>query len=72
MAKFKYEFLKSEFELLSEEAMLNQKQKDILEAKIKGKTIIAIAMEQGDNPEKINRELKTIKRRILRAIDKIK
>lgn len=69
--RLKYDFSKTEYLYLCEEAMLNDIQKQLLEDKIKGLTIIEMSIKHDLSPETINRYIKKMKNKILKVIGKI-
>lgn len=68
MEKVSFDFSKTEYLHICEEAMLNDLQKQLLEDKIMGLTIKEISMKRGASPEKVYREIKKMKKRILKVI----
>lgn len=69
--RFKYDFTKTEYNYMCEEAMLNDIQKQILEDKIKGTSIIEMSFKYNVSPETIKRHVKKIKNRIMKVIEKM-
>ena len=63
-----FDFTRTEYLHICEEAMLSDLQKEILEDKIKGLTIIQMSIKHSVSPETIKREIKKLKKRILRVI----
>lgn len=63
-----FDFTKSEYLHICEEAMLSDLQKELLEDKIKGLTIIQMSMKHSVSPETVKREMKKIKKRIIKVI----
>jgi len=63
-----FDFTKTEYLHICEEAMLSDLQRELLEDKIKGLTIIQMSMKHNVSPETIKREIKKLKKRILRVI----
>ena len=68
MDKVSFDFTKTEYLHICEEAMLNDLQKKLFEDKIKGLTIIEMSMKHNISPETVKRNIKNIKKRILRII----
>ena len=71
MSRFCYDFSRTEYNYICEEAMLNDIQKQILEDKIKGVSIIEMSFKYNVSPETIKRHVKKIKNKILKIIEKI-
>lgn len=71
MSRFCYDFSRTEYNYICEEAMLNDIQKQILEDKIKGVSIIEMSFKYNVSPETIKRHVKKIKNKILKVIEKI-
>lgn len=71
MSRFCYDFSRTEYNYICEEAMLNDKQKQMLEDKIHGLSTIQMADKYHDSPETIKRQIKKIKNKILKVIEKI-
>ena len=68
MDKVNFDFTKSEYIRICEEAMLSDLQKELLEDKIKGLTIVEMSMKHSISPETIKRQMQKIKKRILKII----
>ena len=68
MDKVSFDFTKTEYENICEEAMLNDLQKALLEDKIKGLTLVEMSLKHSISPETAKREIHKIKKRILRII----
>lgn len=68
MDKVSFDFTKAEYLRICEDAMLSDLQKELLEDKIKGLTIIEMSIKRGASPEKVKREIKKLKSKILRVI----
>ena len=62
------ELTKREFDYLCEQCMFSEMQEQILKDRIKGKSIIQISMEQNISEATVNREIKTIKKKISKII----
>ena len=71
MSRFCYDFSRTEYNYICEEAMLNDIQKQIFEDKIKGVSIIEMSFKYNVSPETIKRHVKKIKNKILKVIEKI-
>ena len=63
-----FDFTKTEYLRISDEAMLTDLQKKIFEDKIKRLTIIEMAQKHNVSPETISRNIKQIKMKILKII----
>lgn len=63
-----FEFTQEEFEQICQKAMLNDELKQIFEMKIKGYSIVHIAIEMHLSERTINRRVKELKRKIKRVI----
>jgi len=68
MEKVSFDFSKTEYLHICEEAMLSDLQKQLLEDKIKGLTIVEMSMKHNVSPETVSREIKKIKKKILKVI----
>lgn len=68
MDKINFDFTKSEYLRICEEAMLSDLQKELFEDKIKGLTIVQMSLKHNISPETVNRNVKKIKKRILKVI----
>ena len=58
----------TDIETIENSTMLSDLQKELLEDKIKGLTIVEMSMKRGASPEKVKREIKEIKNRIFKVI----
>lgn len=63
-----FEFTQQEFEDICKKAMLNDELKQIFEMKIKGYSIIHIAIEMHMSERTINRRIKELKKKIMKVI----
>lgn len=63
-----FEFTEEEFNLICKKAMLNEELTKIFEMKIKGYSIIQIAMELKMSESSVNRRIKQLKRKIMKVI----
>ena len=68
MEKISFDFSKTEYLHICEEAMLNDLQKQLLEDKIKGLSLVEMSMKHNVSPETVCRQMKKIKKRILKVI----
>lgn len=68
MDKIKFDFTKTEYLRICDEAMLSNLQRELLEDKIKGLTIVEMSMKRGASPEKVKREIKKMKKKIFKVI----
>ena len=68
MNKICFDFTKTEYLRICDEAMLSDLQRELLEDKIKGLTIIEMSMKRNVSPEKVKREIGKIKHKILKII----
>ena len=68
MDKIKFDFTKTEYLNICEEAMLSDLQKKLLEDKIKGLTLVEMSMKHSISPETAKRQIQKIKKRILKII----
>lgn len=66
--KLKLDFTKKEYEYILENCFFSDLQKEILLDRLKGKSIIAISIEQDLSIETINRQIRKIKNKILKII----
>lgn len=66
-ARFK-EFTKKEVEYLIQECNFTEKEERIFRMRTRGKSIVAIAIEEGVSDRTINRQLKRIRIKIHKAI----
>ncbi len=62
------DFNKNEYEYFIENCNFTDRQKEILDLRRKGKSIVAISIETYLSERTINREIKEIKRKILKLI----
>lgn len=68
MDKVSFDFTRTEYMYICEEAMLNPLQKELLEDKIMGLTIKEMSIKRGVSPETVFREIKEIKHRIKKVL----
>jgi len=68
MDKITFDFTKSEYLRICEEAMLSDLQKGIFEDKIKGLTIVEMSIKHNTSPETVKRQIQKLKKRILKVI----
>jgi len=68
MNRFSYDFTKTEYLHLCEEAMLNDIDKKILECKIKGLSYVQIGDTCGMSPDNVKKRISKIKKKLLRII----
>jgi len=68
MDKIKFDFTKTEYLRICDEAMLSDLQKELLEDKIKGLTIVEMSMKHSISPETTKRQIQKIKKRILKIV----
>lgn len=68
MDKVSFDFSKTEYLHICEEAMLNDLQKQLFEDKIKGLSLVEMAIKHNISPETVFREIKKIKKKILKVI----
>lgn len=64
----KFDFTKKEYDYICEEAMLSEIERDVLEDKIKGKTIVEISFSRNISTATISRIIKKIKKKIYKVI----
>lgn len=64
----RFDFTKKEYEYLKNELMLNEELSKILELKIKGCSTVEISLELNISTATVSRRLKTIKKKIKKAI----
>lgn len=62
------DFLNSEYEMFYRECNFTDRQHDILELRRKGKSIIEISIKIHISEATVNREIKKIKKKILKVI----
>lgn len=63
-----FEFTQQEFEDICKKAMLNDELTKIFEMKIKGYSIIHIAIDMHMSERTVNRRVKELKKKIMRVI----
>lgn len=63
-----FDFTREEYERLKRELMLNDELSKILEMKIKGESIIAIALALNLSESTINRRVKLLKKKIMKIL----
>lgn len=63
-----FDFTKEEFETIKEKLMLNEELSELLERKIKGESIIKIALEMNMSQSTVNRRIKKLKNKIMKII----
>jgi len=68
MDKVSFDFTKTEYLHICEEAMLNDLQKELFEEKIKGLSIVEMSIKHNVSPETISREIRKLKKKILKVI----
>ena len=68
MEKVVFDFTKTEYEHICEEAMLNDLQRELLKDKIKGMTLVEMSIKHNISVETAKRQMAKIKKRILRVI----
>ncbi len=68
MDKVNFDFTKSEYIRICEEAMLSDLQKELFEDKIKGLTIVEMSIKHSISPETVKRNIQKIKKRILKVL----
>lgn len=68
MDKLSFDFTKTEYLRISEEAMLTDLQKKVFEDKIKRLTITEMAQKHNVSPETVSRTIKQMKDRILKVL----
>ena len=64
----KLDFNKAEYEYFIENCNFTERQKEIIDLRRKGKSIIEISLEINISERTINREIKTIKHKIYKII----
>lgn len=64
----KFDFTLNEYKYFCEQCMFSDEQKKILEMKIKGKSNVQISMELPMSPATLDRNIRKIKRRILKVL----
>jgi len=68
MDKLSFDFTKSEYLRICDEAMLNDLQCKLLEDKIKGLTIIEMSIKHNVSQETISRQIKKMKEKMLKVL----
>ncbi len=68
MDKVSFDFTKTEYLHICEEAMLSDLQKELLEDKIKGLSIIEMSQKHSISPETVSRQIKKMKDRMLKIL----
>ena len=68
MDKLSFDFTKTEYLRICEEAMLSDLQKELLEDKIKGMTIVQMSMKHNVSTDVVSRNIRKIKNKILKMI----
>ena len=63
-----FEFNKSDFDYIIEQCMLDEEYKKILEYKIKGYSIVRIALELNMSESTVNRKIKQLKKKIMKVL----
>jgi DNA-binding NarL/FixJ family response regulator len=63
-----FDFTKEEYERLKEQLMLNDELSKILEMKIKGESIVAIALALNISESTVNRRVRKLKKKIMKII----
>lgn len=63
-----FDFTKEEYEMIIDKCMFNEELSKILELKIKGYSIVQIAMKMNMSERTVNRRVKKIKQKILKII----
>lgn len=63
-----FEFTKEEFEDICNKAMLNEELKQVFEMKIKGYSIVQIAIALNMSESTVNRRIKQLKKKIMKVI----
>ena len=63
-----FEFTKEEFEDICNKAMLNEELKQIFEMKIKGYSIVQMAIKLNMSESTVNRRIKQLKKKIMKVI----
>lgn len=64
----KFDFTLKEYEYFCKECMFSEEQEQILKLRIKGKSIVAISMELHTSTATVSREIRKIKKKILKVI----
>ena len=68
MDKVNFDFTKTEYLKICEEAMLNDLQAKLLEDKIKGLTLVEMSLKHNISQDSAYRNIQKIKKKILRII----
>lgn len=68
MDKISFDFTKTEYLQICEEAMLSDLQRELLEDKIKGLTIVEMSMKHSISPETTKRQIQKMKKKILKVV----
>lgn len=63
-----FEFTLDEFESICDKAMLNEELKQVFEMKIKGYSIVQIAIKLNMSESTVNRRIKQLKKKIMKVI----
>lgn len=63
-----FDFTRDEYEVLKHKLMLNEEMAEILERKIKGESIVKIAMDLNMSQSTVNRRIKLLKKKIMKLI----
>lgn len=65
---FKFDFTRAEYDRIIYDAMLNDELAKILELKIKGYSIVQIAMEMNLSESTVKNRIKELKEKVLKVI----
>lgn len=65
---FKFDFTRAEYDRIIYDAMLNDELAKILELKIKGNSIVQIAMEMNLSESTVKNRIKELKEKVLKVI----
>ena len=65
---FKFDFTRAEYEKIKYDAMLNDEFAKILELKIKGYSIVQIAMEMNLSESTVKNRIKELKEKVFKVI----
>lgn len=63
-----FDFTRDEYDYFVNKCMFNYEEKQILEMKIKGETIVSIAMKLNISEATVSRRIRKIRNKILRVI----
>jgi len=63
-----FDFTKEEYEMIIDKCMFNEELSKILELKIKGYSIVQIAMKMNMSERTVNRRVKKIKQKIYKIL----